>query len=142
MAARRKLWNEKSMKEAVAFVHNGNPLRKAARLYNVPVETLRRRVSGTVSIECKPGPSTVLTKDEEECLAKYVIEMADRGFGLASEDLMRTAFTIVERSGRAHPFHNSMVGRGWLEAFRRHYPEISLRIKLSHILGPLLQVRM
>ena len=25
--------------------------------------------------------------------------MADRGLGLVSEDLMRTAFTIVERSG-------------------------------------------
>ena len=87
---------------------------------------LRRRVSGPVSIECKPGPSTVLTKDEEECLAKYVIEMADRGFGLASEDLMRTAFTIVEYSGCAHPFHNGMAGRGWLEAFKRRHPEISL----------------
>ena len=60
------------MKEAVAFIQNGNPLRKAARLYNVPVETLIRRVNETVSLKCKPGPSTVLTK-EEECLAKYVI---------------------------------------------------------------------
>ena len=65
----RKLWSEESMKEAVALV----PLRKASRQYNVPVETLRRQVSGgAVSMECKPGPSTVLTKEEEECLAKYV----------------------------------------------------------------------
>ena len=124
---RRKLWQEESMKEAVAFVQNGNPLRKAARLYNVPVETLRRRINGTVSLECKPGPSTILTKEEEECLAKYVIEMADRGFGLVSEDLMRAAFTIAERSGRPHPFHDGMAGRGWLEAFRHRHPEISLR---------------
>ena len=64
---RRKLWSEESMKEAVAFVQSGNPLRKASRQYNVLVETLRRRVSGAVSMECK----TVLTKEEEECLAKY-----------------------------------------------------------------------
>ena len=32
------------------------------------------------------------------------------GFGLVSEDLMRTAFTIVERSGRPHPFGNGRDG--------------------------------
>jgi len=40
---KRKLRQEESMKEAVAYVQNGHGLRKAARLYNVPVETLRRR---------------------------------------------------------------------------------------------------
>ena len=127
MASKRKLWQEESMKEAVAFVQSGSSLRQAAKLYNVPVETLRRRFNGTVTLDCKPGPSTVLTADEEQCLAHYVIEMADRGFGLVSEDLMRTAFTIAERSGRSHPFRNGMAGRGWLEAFRRRHPEITLR---------------
>ena len=57
----------------------------------------------------------------------YVIEMADRGFGLTTEDLMRTAFAIVERSGRPHPFHDGMAGRGWLEAFRQRHPVLSRR---------------
>ena len=78
-------------------------------------------------MECKPGPSTILTKDEENCLVDYVIEMADRGFGLTNEDLMRTAFAIVERSGRPHPFHDGMAGRGWLEAFRQCHPVLSRR---------------
>ena len=115
------------MKEAVAYVQSGKPLREAARLYNVPVETLRRRTNGTVPLECKPGPSTVLTSEEEKCLVQYVIEMADRGFGLVSEDIMRIAFTIVDKSGRSHPFQDGMAGRGWLEAFRRRHPELSLR---------------
>ena len=113
------------MKEAVAYVQNGHGLREAARLYNVPVETLRRRTSGKVSMECKPGPSNILTKDEEKCLVDYVIEMAVRGFGLTNEDLMRTAFAIVERSGHPDPFHDGMAGRGWLEAFGRHHPVLS-----------------
>ena len=53
--------------------------------------------------------------------------MADRGFGLQSEDLMRTAYTIMERSGRPNPFRNGMAGKGWLEAFRKRHPELSLR---------------
>ena len=42
MASKRKLWQEESTKEAVAFVQSGSSLRQAAKLYNVPVETLRR----------------------------------------------------------------------------------------------------
>ena len=100
------------MKEAVAFVQDGNPLRHAARLYNVPVETIRRWFNGTVTLDCKPGLATILTKEEEQCLVEYIVEMADRGFGLQSEDIMRTAFTIVERSGRPHPFRNDMAVEG------------------------------
>ena len=119
MAAKRKLWQKDAMNEAVAFVQNDSSLYQAAKLYNyVPEETLRRRFNGTVTLNCKPGPSTVLTMEEEQCLVEYVIEMADCGFGLVSEDLMRTAFTIVGRSGYPHPFRNGMAGRGWLEAFR------------------------
>ena len=32
------------MKAEVAYVNDGDAVREAARLYNVPVETLRRRV--------------------------------------------------------------------------------------------------
>jgi len=116
------------MAAAVSYVNDGNGLREASRLYNVPVETLRRRVTGTVDLSCKPGPSTVLTPDEEQCLVEYAIEMADRGFGLQSEDLMRLAYVIVSRSGRPHPFHNGMAGRGWMEGFRKRHPKITLRI--------------
>ena len=102
----------------MAFIQSGSSLRQAAKLYNVPVKTLRRRFNGTVTLDCKPGLSTVLTADKEQCLADYMIEMADCGFGLVSEDLMRTAFTIAERSGRPHLFRNGMAGRRWLEAFQ------------------------
>ena len=97
----------------MAFVQSGSSLHQAAQLYSVLVETLRRHFNGTVTLDCKPGPSTVLTADEEQCLAHYVIEMADRGFGLVSEDLMRTAFTIAEQSGRTHPLTVWLAEDGW-----------------------------
>ena len=125
---KRKLWKEESMGEAIKYVQKGKSLREASRLYNVPVETLRRRANGSVDVSCKPGPSTILTKEEEKCLLEYVVEMADRGFGLSSDDLRRVAFTIAERSGRPHPFHSGMAGRGWLDAFRHRHPQLSLRI--------------
>ena len=99
--------------------------RKGSRLYNVPVEILRRRVTGMVDLSCKPRPSTVLTPEEEEQLYKYAVEMADHGFGLTRNDLMRLAFVIVVKSGCPNPFQDGMPGRGWMDGFRRH---VTLRL--------------
>ena len=47
--SKRKLWSEESMLAATnSVVHDNMSLREASRLYNVPFETLRRRVNGSV----------------------------------------------------------------------------------------------
>lgn len=81
--AKRKQWSCESMEAAVKSVKEGMGLREASRLYNVPVETLRRRVTRAVDLGCRPGPSMALTVEEETKLAKYVVMMADMGFGLS-----------------------------------------------------------
>ena len=48
-AMKRKLWSEETMFAAVSSIINDNKdLREAARLYNIPVETLRRHATGMV----------------------------------------------------------------------------------------------
>ena len=115
------------MVAAVRIVEDGKGLRETARLYNVPVETLRRRVTGSVSLECRPGPPTVLTGEEESRLVRYIVDMADMGFGLGREDVMRVAYLIAEKSGRRHPFTNGMAGRNWFDGFRSRHPSLTLR---------------
>ena len=41
--------------------------------------------------------------------------MCDMGFGLSRHDVIRVAYSIVERSGREHPFSNGMAGRAGLD---------------------------
>ena len=53
--------------------------REASRMFNVPLKNQRRCIIGMVEINTKPGPSTVLSVKEEDCLAKYVVDMADMG---------------------------------------------------------------
>lgn len=116
------------MEAAVEFVKSGNGgLREAARLYNVPVETLRRRVEGKVQLHCRPGPPTVLTVEEEARLAEYLVVRADMGFGLTRDDVMGMAFAIVEKAQRKHPFKSGHAGRGWYEGFMARHPKLSLR---------------
>ena len=66
------------MEEACKAVNNGMSLHEAARKYNVPVETLRRRTAGLVSLDCRPGPPKILMSEEEAHLAEYCVAMADR----------------------------------------------------------------
>ena len=71
MASKRKLWTDESMAVAVDTVkQEGKTLRAASQLYNVPLETLRRRVMGTVDLDCRPGPKTILSKEEEDRLLR------------------------------------------------------------------------
>ena len=88
MSQTRKLWSQESMEAAVQSVQEGKGLREASRLYNVPVETLRQRVTGKVELDCRPGPPTVLTQEEEGEIVRYLIQMADMGYGLTKEAVM------------------------------------------------------
>ena len=116
------------MEEAFKSVMNESMgLREAARAYNVPVETLRRRVAGVVSIDCRSGPPTVLTSEEEARLAEYCVSMADMGFGLTREGIMAMAYAIVKKTGRNHPFKSGHAGRGWYESFMSRQPLLTLR---------------
>ena len=128
MKTKRKQWAADSMEEACIAVKNEQmSLREAARKYNVPVETLRRRTAGLVSLDCRLGRSTVLTTEEEARLAQYCVAMADMGFGLTCEGVMAMAYAIVDKTGRDHPFKEGHAGRGWYEGFMARQATLTLR---------------
>ena len=110
----------------------GMPMREASRLYNVPLETLRRRVNGKVSLNCKPGPKTVLIEEETK-LAEYLIEMSEMGYGITQEGVMGLAYAIAGKSKRPHPLQNRSAGRSWFEGFMcRRNLTIRTRTPLSY----------
>ena len=84
--AKRMDWSQKRMKYAVIVVQEGNGLRSAARMFDVPLETLQRRVIGSVPLDCKPGPKTVLSKEEEDLIFWYCITMSEMGYGIGRDD--------------------------------------------------------
>ena len=125
---KRKLWTEESMSAAVENVKQGSlGLREASRMYNVPIESLRRRVTGVVDMHCRPGPKTVLTNEEEKHFTKYLVRMSDMGFGLTKDNVMRMAFRIVDKSKREHPFSNGSAGRALFEGFCKRHPKLTIR---------------
>ena len=94
-----------------------------------------------MDVACRLGPPSVLSKEEEDALAKYIIDMVKMGFGLSREDVMCLAFVIAERSGKKHPFHDDMAGRRWLMVFETVMPTLhSAHHNHCHILGHLVQI--
>ena len=94
---KRKLWTDVSMVAAYQAVLDGKGLRETSRLYNVPVETLRRRVNGSVGLSCRPGPATILTDEQEDLLCEYIIIIAHMGYGLTKEDVQHLAYYMAEK---------------------------------------------
>ena len=130
---KRKNWSQTSMIEAIKAVKRGMTLRDASSSYVVPVETLRRRVIGAVAVDCRPGPKTIMTDTEEMMLCEYIVNMADMGYGLSREDIMRVAFQIVEKMKRPHPFKDGAAGKSWLQGFlSRHKLSVRSPQPLSH----------
>ena len=105
-------------------------------MFNVPVESLRRRVNGDIPIECRPGPKPILTVDEEAAIARYCMKMAEMGFGLGRDDVLRVGFRVAEKSGRPHPWDpdSGVAGRAWFEGFMSRHPTLKLKAPqpLSH----------
>ena len=125
--AKRKQWAPESMQEACKAVKDENmSLREAAGKYSVPVETLRTRTAGLVSLDCHPGPPTVLTSEEETRLAEYCVAMSDMGFGLTREGVMAMAFAIADKTVWSHPFKQGYAGRGWYEGFMARQATLTL----------------
>ena len=114
-----------------SVLEGGYGLREAARLHNVPIETLRRRVTGSVKLDGKPGPTTVLTDEEEDRVAQYLLKMSEMGFGLTKEAVMGIAFSIASKSGQKHPFQNGSAGRAWFDGFMRRHPHLTIRTPQS-----------
>ena len=73
-STKRKLWANECMINGVKSVKKGKDLREAARLYNVPVETLRRQVTGALDIACRPWPSYCLRVITSDIIASFVGE--------------------------------------------------------------------
>ena len=82
----------------------------------------------TYIVDCKPGPPTIFTS-EEDLLVKYihVVNMADMGFGLLTDDIMALAFSIAEKTHKEHVFKIGVAGRGWFNGFRSRHPRLVLR---------------
>ncbi|KAH3820405.1 hypothetical protein DPMN_122151 [Dreissena polymorpha] len=108
MAVRRALYS---------VCNESMSLRKAARECNLSYSFLQRRYSGETDIDKVKGPATIFTKEEEENMASWLSEMAQRGMGLRTCEFLDFVQDVVKREKRKTPFTDGRPGYSWYIAF-------------------------
>ena len=124
---RRKLWTDNNMIEAMEKVKEGMKVSVAGRICGVPRRTLDDRMKGRVRHGTCPGPSTALSKEEEDSLVSYVLYMADRGFPLTKRMILAFAWAIAIKMGKASRFSKNGPSKQWWIKFKARHRNITLR---------------
>ncbi|RUS90856.1 hypothetical protein EGW08_001363 [Elysia chlorotica] len=107
-------------------------LREAARAFGIPASTLAEKKSGKYPVDPVPM-CRLLNAEEEQKLAKYVLEMAKRGFLLTSEELRATAKGMIDvRHPPEGDLDMNLPSNAWVYRYCKRHPGIKLRI-LKHL---------
>lgn len=130
----RQLWDEDKMREAMEEVRRGLSYKTAARNFDVPLMSLKRRCKGTnklaVNAIKKLGSKRpVFTVEQEEELVAHILDMESRMYGLTTKDVRSIAYQLADKNNIDHPFSKKtcLAGKDWLTGFRNRHPELSLR---------------
>lgn len=124
----RKLpYSKDSLLLAVEEVRNGKSIAGTSKKYNIPETTIRAKRDNKYA-DKNPGPSTVLTSNEEAEIVNWIFFCCKTGFPITKNQLLESVLVICQNIKRNNPFKDGKPGRTWYEAFLRRHPEISERI--------------
>ena len=114
--------------KAVDDVRDGGlSVRKAAQKWGIKKSTLQDRLNGRIEIERRCGPLPVLTSQEENQFADWLIELANRGFGVSKDSLFQAVKKFLDKDGRPTPFKNNKPGNKWFRGFVKRNPKVKVR---------------
>ncbi|KAJ8315567.1 hypothetical protein KUTeg_007717 [Tegillarca granosa] len=118
---RYRLYNHESISDAYTDVMtNGLSLRAAARKYGIPVQTLRDRVTGRISLSCStPGRSPVLDIEEETRLVEHLVNVSRLGYGLTRQEITDLASDYALQLGKRD--NSDPLTLSWFRSFRKRW---------------------
>ena len=124
---RCKLETETMKLTIEAVTSNDMNVTEAAKVFEIPRQTLDDRIKGKFPKE-GTGRNSELTPDEEEVLVNYCLFMGKMSQPLTASHIKAFAWAIAKKNSRKSRFNEtSGPGWKWWRGFRWRHPEISLR---------------
>lgn len=115
------------MKPLLTAIDNGAPVATISKKFGIPRTTLMYKKSGKYPRECRKGPATNLTPNEEDLLVKWLFYISDRGFPATKTQLIDSVELIFKLNKRETNFKNGKPGKKWYSYFLKRHPELSHR---------------
>ncbi|CAH2003443.1 unnamed protein product [Acanthoscelides obtectus] len=126
----RGQWTKEQLLLAIAAVNNNSMgVNEAARHFNVPATTLRRRKKSGNLVVGPQGPSACLGIQNENKIVTHIKKLQAHGFAPTREDVRVMAFKLAEQLQIKHRFNHESgkAGYDWLHSFLSRHPGLSVR---------------
>lgn len=68
------------------------------------------------------GPATILTKQEEDLLEKWLLGLCRKGFPVVKRMRLECMKKTLDLAQRPSPFNNNLPGETWFKAFLKRHP--------------------
>nr|CAD7576313.1 unnamed protein product [Timema californicum] len=130
---KRKRWCPNQMTLAIEAVREKKMgYLKASKEFQVPRASLFRLAnsnekSAKVAASTTLGRKPVFSKEIEDELQKYLVEMEAMFYGLTKREVCNLAYQLAVRNNIPHPFKDEAAGKDWFYAFLKRNPKLSVR---------------
>lgn len=129
---KKKQWSSSNLLAAIEAVNrHGLSKNRAAIEHGVPRQTLNRYLNLPEQNVCELMmlDNTVFSRQQEEELVQYIVDMDKRLYGLTLRDIRSVAYHLAERNKIAHKFNKKtqLAGYDWVCGFRKRHPQLTLR---------------
>ena len=101
-------------------------IRQAAKTYEVPATSIRRRMTGIIPKAESRNARYNLTFTEEETVVRYILDLDTRGFPPRIGDVEDMANTLLATRS------TTRVGKQWSYRFVQRRPELKTRFSRSY----------
>ncbi|TGZ48876.1 Uncharacterized protein DBV15_12526, partial [Temnothorax longispinosus] len=123
-----KNYSVETLQAALNATGEGLTLRQVAHSFGVPKSTLFFKLKYNSPLECRKGPKTVLSAEEENEIASWIVFCADSGFPVNKTRLLDCVQKYFNNNKAKTPFKNNRPGQHWYRAFMNRHPNLSTRI--------------
>lgn len=129
---KKKQWTSTNLLAAVDAVNrHGLSKNRAAIEHGIPRQTLNRYLKSPKQDvhELAMPINTVFSRQQEEELVQYALDMDKRLYGLTLQELRSIAYQLAERNQITHSFNKKtrLAGYDWASGFRKRHPQLVLR---------------
>lgn len=120
-------YSKKDFEDAALAVRGGMSKILAAKMLGIPRTTLVDKLKGRYPIGKKKCPATSLSEKVESLIARWIQEIAAKGFPTTKCQLLASVGHYLELTNEPNNFKNNVPSSKWYYGFLKRHPELTSR---------------